>query len=79
MKSFRSRLLTSLPIPIWNYEAHIISKILVSEIPEIFIAGIRVVGTNGNPLGGVAKDAKESRKTILFNVESTRVDKAEIF
>ena len=76
----RSRLLTSLPIPIWNYEAHIISKILVSEIPEIFIAGIRVVGTNGNPLGGVAKDAEgKPENNPDFTVVSTRVDKAEIF
>ncbi len=76
----KSRLLTSLPIPLWNYESHIINKILVSEIPEIFLAGIRVVGTNGKSLGGVIMGADGAPVVDKdFSVESNLVEKADIY
>lgn len=80
IKIVRSRLETSLPVPIWNFDTGVIEKILQSEIPQIFIAGIKVLNGSDEVIAGVSLDDKGGPVfSTEFEIQHSWIDSSELY
>jgi two-component system chemotaxis sensor kinase CheA len=68
-----TRLQTSLPAPLWNYETDILNRILFSEVKEVFINGMLVLNDSGEATAGVVVEADEIRSTTDIQVDHSEV------
>ncbi len=80
IKIIKARLETSLPVPIWNYDSDVLNKILLSEIPEVFLAGMQVLDGSDKSLAGIVKNDKgEPELTEELSPVHSWIDSTELF
>lgn len=74
----KTRMETSIPASLWNYETDILNRILFSEIKEIFIAGIQVVNDSGEVAAGVVTEKGEGVASETMPTDHSYIESSEL-